>query len=61
MTRKYALYALATYLPHYVVVRWAWRFGPPTWTIESREFADKQIAEYGDDYVQVAAVRPGKG
>ena len=35
------------------VVRWAWRFGRPTWTVEALWYAEQQLREYGPDYLRI--------
>ena len=49
MTRQQAFRELKhRYSPmDWVVVRWATRFGHPTWTVESKLFADKALREWG--------------
>lgn len=57
MTRRDAMEEIAEYTAKgptdRVVVRWAWRFGPPCWTIEARWWAEQEIQEYGGSYARI--------
>ena len=60
MQRAQAIKSLRTYGPGWVVVRWAWRFGRPSWTVEPTWYAERALAEYGPEAVTVLAIPAGE-
>ena len=53
MTKIEAINTLNLSWPGYCVVRWATRFLKPAWTVESINYAERMVAEYGVDYCRI--------
>ena len=61
MTRKAAIHEVVCTRQdgpawsHLVAVRWSTRFGYPNWTVESRTFAESQVAARGAEEMRIEA------